>query len=373
MHITKVYFKHLDSLRFFAFLNVFFFHSFYTDLESIKQENVYIFFHQLTRFGWLGVNFFFVLSGFLITYLILKEEEYFGFFNLKWFYIRRLLRIWPLYYLIVGLCFLVYPAIVQAYSDKAVILPDFWLFLLHLSNYSYIHFPSDIPTLNILWSVSIEEQFYLLWPLVLYLVKGKKRFFVFIALILISIFFSWMYRGDFHFYHHHLLSCMADLTLGGLAALLIVRSDRFRGWIEDQSPLSIILSYLVITLYFGGVVGHLIDNNRIITALIFVYIILEQNYSKHSFYKLSKVPFVTTLGRYTYGLYCYHYFALLVAIKISQHLGWNTSLTGVLLVENLVALCISIAAAFISFHLFEKPFLKLKGRFSNIVTGVKIS
>src|SRR5687768_6448678 len=94
-----VFFSNLDGLRFFCFLAVFFFHSFHTDYLYIRDSPTYIFFKSfIFKNGNLGVNFFFVLSGFLITYLLLKEREFYGRINIVSFWKRRILRIWPLFF-----------------------------------------------------------------------------------------------------------------------------------------------------------------------------------------------------------------------------------------------------------------------------------
>ena len=95
----KIYFENLDGLRFLCFLSVFFFHSFHTEYAYIKNTETYNFIKfSVFGNGNLGVNFFFVLSGFLITFLLIAEKELNGQINLRKFWIRRILRIWPLFY-----------------------------------------------------------------------------------------------------------------------------------------------------------------------------------------------------------------------------------------------------------------------------------
>src|SRR6187399_318374 len=89
----KIFFPDLDGWRFVAFLAVFFFHSFYTDVESVRSEAAYSFVKRITVNGTLGVEFFFVLSGFLIIYLLIAERRLTGHIDIKKFYVRRILRI----------------------------------------------------------------------------------------------------------------------------------------------------------------------------------------------------------------------------------------------------------------------------------------
>ena len=106
----RIYFENLDGLRFLCFLSVFFFHSFYTDSSELKTSSVYHFVKVgIFGNGNIGVNFFFVLSGFLITFLLLEEKKLRGQIKLKNFWLRRILRIWPLFYSCVFFGFVIFP------------------------------------------------------------------------------------------------------------------------------------------------------------------------------------------------------------------------------------------------------------------------
>jgi peptidoglycan/LPS O-acetylase OafA/YrhL len=105
---AKIFFPNLDGLRFVSFFVVFLYHSLLSILSYLKDSSprVYTVLEFLFRHGNLGVNFFFVLSGFLITYLLIKEKEFNGRIHVPNFYVRRILRIWPLYYLCVVVGFI---------------------------------------------------------------------------------------------------------------------------------------------------------------------------------------------------------------------------------------------------------------------------
>ena len=115
---TKIFFPNLDGLRFFCFVSVFFFHSFATRFASIKENGLYHFVKGvLASNGNLGVNFFFVLSGFLITYLLFAEKEKYKKISVGNFYIRRILRIWPLFYFCVFFGFVIFPILKRALGE----------------------------------------------------------------------------------------------------------------------------------------------------------------------------------------------------------------------------------------------------------------
>ena len=160
---NKVYFKNLDFLRFISFISVFLFHSFHTEISAIKKSSVYVLVNDLFIHGDLGVNFFFVLSGFLITYLLLVEENKLNSINVKAFYTRRILRIWPLYYSIVLFGFIVFPFLKTLLGQIPNETANPIYFITFLSNYNnIINGLPDASMLGVLWSVSIEEQFYFL-------------------------------------------------------------------------------------------------------------------------------------------------------------------------------------------------------------------
>jgi len=167
--MSRIYFPSLNGIRFFAALLVIIDH-----LELVKGYfGIKVNWSEAfsSHLGSSGVTIFFVLSGFLITFLLLKEKEIKA-INVKHFYIRRVLRIWPLYYLILIVSFFIIPQIdffnVPNYGDKSesFICSTFLTYLFLLANVGFVFFPT-IAFANVLWSVAVEEQFYLIWPIVI--------------------------------------------------------------------------------------------------------------------------------------------------------------------------------------------------------------
>ena len=169
---------------------------------------------------------FFVLSGFLITYLLLSEQELTNKISLKSFYIRRVLRIWPLYFLIVFIGFVLYPGIKSLMGMQNLSGANILYYLSFLSNFDFIHMVknglnTDAMMQNITWSVSIEEQFYLFWPL-LFVVAPKRYWLLNILLIIFgSLFFRIAHAQDKIVLYFHTISVLTDLGIGGLFAYLI--------------------------------------------------------------------------------------------------------------------------------------------------------
>jgi peptidoglycan/LPS O-acetylase OafA/YrhL len=365
----RIHFPSLDGLRFLAFFAVFLFHSFYTPDASIKANPTYQFAYALSRPGSLGVNFFFVLSGFLITYLLLSEQQLTGRIAIGAFYMRRVLRIWPLYFVIVVIGFFVFP-LVKAWLGHSTPEPaHISYFLVFLSNFNNLYYGCDTPSLTLLWSVSVEEQFYLIWPLLVASFPNRRLGWLFGGVIGLSLLFRAMHFHDDSVLHLHTLSLIGDMALGGLVAWLCFRDERLTSTIAQLPRWTIGLGYVVgIALIYNRetllhIPGYSIVD-RLMLACFFAFILLEQIYSRHSFMKMEQLRWFSYWGTYTYGLYCLHFIALLAAYQLLRRLGLNQNVTGVLLGDNIVGLVLALLLSWLSFTFYEKPFLKLKNRFA---------
>lgn len=370
----KIYFDNLDGLRFLCFLSVFFYHSFHSDFDYILQRPEYGFIKRgIFGNGNLGVNFFFVLSGFLITFLLIEEKKLNGRINIGKFWMRRVLRIWPLYFLCVVFGFFVFPMIKAAFGQVPTEIHSIWPYLTFTSNFEIIRkgLP-DCSILGVLWSIAVEEQFYLFWPILLSFIPIKRFHFVFIGVLLISFVFR-AFNDTIMIHENHSLSCMGDMAIGALGAWLITERSRFKLLIVNVSRYKIAAAYsvmLIIFLFRGEIVreSHILRIfERSMVASVILFIILEQNYATKSFFKMSSFKTFSKLGLITYGLYCLHFLAILITNQILQRFGFNTHLWQVLLLETSISLLLSIWIAKISFRFVERPFLRIKESYSYII------
>lgn len=370
---SKIFFPNLDGLRFFCFLSVFFFHSFYTEFAYIKQSSIYTFVkYTLFGNGDLGVNCFFVLSGFLISYLLFEEKNSMGKIDLKKFYIRRILRIWPLFYFCIFFGFCVFPFLKGLFGGVPSESADLPYYLLFLNNLNILEkgLP-DASILGVLWSVAIEEQFYLVWPVLLLIFPKKKHLYVFLSVIVLSVGFRTAYLGQPEVLKFHTLSVISDMAIGGLAAHFSYYSSEFVDRIRKLPGYTLVLLYISLTAIFLFrqvlfALPILIVLERLIISILFALLILEQNYSERSFFKFSNFKMVSNLGKITYGLYCLHFIGILTSTTLTKKLGMNTQLWEVLLLDTAIALAITIVISTLSYRYFEKPFLKLKRKFSTL-------
>ena len=220
------YFGQLDGLRFAMFIMVYLHHTIIHEIDLFVTKGSFLE-RVITTIGsgGTGVSVFFVLSGFLITYLLLHEKETKGKVNIKNFYIRRGLRIWPLYYLVIFFAATIFPILKSYFGNN---------FNLGLTQSYYYTFLSNLDVINIKnnydhggqlmstvsWSVYIEEQFYLVCPLLFLFVKRKYYLFISPFIILLSLYFRSLHGDDDHVLYFHTFSVSMDLALGGLIGYL---------------------------------------------------------------------------------------------------------------------------------------------------------
>lgn len=369
----KIFFPNLDGLRFFCFFVVFMVHSLVTESAVINNNPA----QKFVKFfvfesGFLGVNMFFVLSGFLITYLLIREKQQKKNIDIKKFYMRRVLRIWPLYFFCVFFGFVIFPMVKTFFGEvpNETANPIYYFFF--LSNFDLINTRgADSSMLNILWSVSIEEQFYLVWPIVVYFTKPKKLWLVTVFIILGTLTIRYIYSFSF-IEEIHTIYAATDLACGCLFACIA----SFKGKISkvlEQLPLfayiGIHISCVALFLMYGQVsFGPVEFLKRFIFAINFSLVIYLQCFSAHSLLALSKLKIISSLGKYTYGLYCLHMIAILAVTKTVFKIIHTENIYVMYLIELPLSLLLSIVISKVSYKYFESYFLRLKAKFTIIKT-----
>lgn len=354
---------------------VFAFHSLRVGQNRLDIQNDYIGNLLLAYMnGKTGVSIFFVLSGFLITYLILSEINATGKLNLGNFYLRRILRIWPLYFIVLIIVFFILPAIVSvagvdynANDTRAV-----WYFTF-LSNFDVLRIfaqgGKDFLPSTITWSVAIEEQFYLFWPLLFYFIPPAGYKYVFITILIGAFFFRLVNYNRIEQVAFHTISAMFDLCAGGIAAWLAATSTRFRNFFAamPDSKRLIILTAGLVLLYVNVFAGSM-RLRGILTSVqvfFFAWVVLDQCFSNSSRFKFSNSRWLTRMGKYTYGIYMLHPLVLLfintLLIRVF-HMNMNDVYSE--LIVFIAGLPLTLWLAKLSYRLVEKRFLLLKEKFS---------
>jgi peptidoglycan/LPS O-acetylase OafA/YrhL len=384
----SIYFPSLNGLRFIAAFMVLYDHvKFFKSVFNVDQYK----FPLQTNLGDLGVTLFFVLSGFLITYLLLEEHKKFGKIQLRFFYMRRVLRIFPLYYLTVILSFFVLPHFLSIphFSENNPLFPNgqtvaltpsedpsfykkFLCFSLFLPNLGYLIYDL-VPFGSQLWSVGVEEQFYLFWPT--FLILFRKRLVLVLAIIAVGIALAPLLLDLFVDYsmHPRLLILknflfffrIDSMALGGIMAWILA---------TGISPvLNVIYSkwfqWLILLCTIGGLLFniHFKQFHHEIYSILFALLILNLASNTSSIVSLEN-RLLNYLGKISYGLYIYNPLAIVLSIHACIFLfGGESLLFNICLFLLSVLLTILLSAC--SYHLFEEKFLKLKPKFSKILSN----
>jgi peptidoglycan/LPS O-acetylase OafA/YrhL len=366
---NSIHFNNLNGLRFLGAFMVFIFHSFTLQREIWGEFSTASWFQVLSKIAahaHHGVLLFFVLSGFLITYLLLLEIDKFSKIHLFQFLARRSLRIWPLYFLICAFGFLIFPhlpwGIQTVHSARN--------YLLFFSNFDeiWIGWKDKINFLTATWSVSVEEQFYLFWGIVISLFPFKNYrwfLFFFFSVIAGSLLFRTFHYTEHRVLYYHTFAVMSDVAIGGILAVLY-HSGKAQLFIKNWTKSQILLVYIL-----GGIAlvgqqyvfqGILIVFERLILALFAAFIVLEQIESNHSFWKADNVPFFEKWGKLTYGFYLFHCIYIYYLAHVFVHFHWIHSVFHFCCFLVLVFLT-SLITATLSFRYVESPILSLKRYF----------
>lgn len=364
--INKPYFDNLDALRAIAALSVFVFHfskdiqAFYSEIHMNKIWKVFSIFADK---GNLGVSLFFVLSGFLITYLILDEIKRNGKFNLIKFLIRRCLRIWPLYFIIILIGFLIFPILFDQYQTNH----DVWYYIFFLANFDEISngINDSINFLTAPWSVAVEEQFYFFWALLFAVVPLKSNLslnFIIGLLYLLSVAFCLFNWQDERTIYYHTLSVCQDILVGAFFANALFQNKKWLLYLINLKKIFVLIIYIlgftIIILKNKLFIDFGLVAERTVLAFFFAFIIIDQSKGVNSFIKFGKIKLLNFLGKISYGIYMYHLVVMFVLCRLIEiYLPTGYYLIPLYFVFSLFGV---ISVASISYYLIEKRFLKLK-------------
>jgi peptidoglycan/LPS O-acetylase OafA/YrhL len=327
--------------------------------------------------GHYGLQYFFCGSGFLISFMILREYDKTGRFRMGFFYLRRIFRIWPAYYVLVLLVYLLIyhtsffdlPGMSGAFAPHAH--QAIWLFLLFLPHLSEFSFPAA-PYLHHTYTIGIEEQFYLIWALLLK--YFRKYFFVINLLILITgLLLALLHYLAFDWFNVHGLrilnqiatyydySQLTTFSIGTLLAYYLRSGHASLNWFKNryiQMAFYLLFALLVYFNYRPPVWGP-----ELMTILV-SFILLFATFKETSLINYSW-PIWEYLGKISYGVYLFHYVALVLVLK-PMIVYWNWPLHNPFVFGGAITavLLLAILLGMLSYYLIEKPFFGLKDRFS---------
>jgi peptidoglycan/LPS O-acetylase OafA/YrhL len=367
--------KELDGLRGFAVLLVVALHTFKRAAYFTKNPFL-LFVTGLSSVGWVGVDIFFALSGFLITSILLQARDKKDYF--KNFYVRRALRIFPLYYLGIAVILLFAPKIEKEFlAHLSTVLP---VMLIYQQNWLLIFSDLKITLyLWITWSLAVEEQFYLVWPFAVYFLKKENLLKVSVGIVVLSIFLRvfgaifWKDVSEYSlFFYYNSFTRFEEVIIGALLAILFSYQELREKIRQFSLPVFYASFFTFLVLCIGSLpnVPNPLYGNVAFTvfgyttaalfsaSLIAVFI----TYPERAFIRvLFRNKLLAFFGKYSYSIYLFH---MTVAIVALEYL-WHTGLRGWWVYIFYVGLVVGITTliAVLTWHLLEKHFLGLKKYF----------
>ena len=369
MKDKKQYLEGLNSLRFFAALLVLLGHG----RQNLVQYDI-MWFNTSPVFykGDLAVDFFFVLSGFLLTFLAIKEYKTYHRIDIKQFYLRRIFRVLPLYYLAVFLAYLllgvVYPAIKGQTYLAFSIGEGLPYHLLLLPNYVIARWDDDIGSLYSLWSIGVEEQYYLFFPLLMgFVLRNNNALAKMVGVTTVVFVLYWLVSKDIILINNEtgkkfLLTMRFHMMLiGGVSATLFACCyEKIARFIENK-PFQLLVWLIILAVIFYPDADARLE---LLHGLTFGCLLLIVVNKKHRLINLEVKPFIY-LGSISYGIYIFHPFVSYFLRFLLENAAFTRrAVTSFPILYYLLEVLLSIAVAHLSYQYYEKYFLRLKSRYS---------
>jgi peptidoglycan/LPS O-acetylase OafA/YrhL len=368
----RFYRPELDVLRFCAFCLVFVHHHFPYGPAGYNPHLGKWFaigVSTISAAATYGVDIFLALCSYLITELLLREKTRTGTVDVKWFYFRRILRIWPLYFFFLALALATNGLIPnERVSVKAVVA-----FLLFSGNWWMMSGLRAVSVINPLWSLSVQEQFYFVWPP---LVRnfGERGLLVVASVMLfisnaLRIAILLAHVGSERYIKFNSFTRLDPIALGIIAAVLL--RGRSPALSNVRRALLFVTSFAVLwaaavflrpeadgaePVHLLSVIGYPL------VALCAIGILLSVLANSPPWYAFKPLVY---LGRISYGLYVFHLLGLKLADVIGAHVSFGSHfIKG----QGLLGFLLTLTMAMISYHALEKPFLRMKERFAHVLS-----
>jgi peptidoglycan/LPS O-acetylase OafA/YrhL len=339
----------LDGLRAIAVLLVLLTH-FWTYPEG------YTFLNRFAAAGWIGVDLFFVLSGFLITGILWDTRGHPGYY--RNFFARRALRIFPPYYMVLVLVFVVLPLLSTLPEQLE---SDWWMYFLYLGNFALAAGGWQLFLIDITWSLSIEEQFYLVWPWLVRWFSLRRMIAICLTLIVVTPLVRALLWNDSNWMWLHMLTPLrADsFAVGALAALGLRQ-----GWNIPALRIFVVGGVALAALIASGqfardsmIAGTFGYSLTAITAGAALLAAMRSRW-------LSFSP-LRYIGKVSYGVYLYHPICLMVMSTVLAKTVPKISPLADSLVQLVATSLLAVGVASVSYYLVEVRFLRLKRHFES--------
>lgn len=371
--IVGQHYPAIDGLRGIAVLLVIWFHAshFATIGYSVEFSGFMYGYNLLTVLGESGVDLFFVLSGFLITGILIDTAR--DKHNLRKFYIRRSLRIFPLYYFVFILFFICMTFLIggQVFTDGKT-----YMYLFYLQNWMITHNEDQFILLDHTWSLAVEEQFYLIWPvLFLSFYKGdnvKPAIILCISVILLSWFFRVYFAGmgQYKWAYTFSIARFDGLAAGALLSVLCIHyKQSLLKYRAHFIPVMFLLFALILYMLFSpnnkidG--GHLIIQYGLILFTILYTLLLSCvvcSLKTSAFRKILSFKGLREVGKVSYGIYLFHSPVMMILARYLY--PYEMPYFQIHFALLIGGFFLSYVLAAMSYRIFEKPILALKDKYA---------
>lgn len=349
----------LDSLRTISILLVVMFHQY--PVGNAVYE-------WLKSYGWIGVDIFFVLSGYIITNLLLKEFSKSADIKLKRFWIKRAIRLWPSWSLMLMLYFaMIYVWLRKIPATEIAFKHNWWHYVCHFANYSNAYWGRIHTVISHFWSLSIEEHFYLVWPILLLLIlksKINKAFiFGFLLIIPYSIRILYASKGyDLNISYFSTETRFDELLMGCIWAYYSENIPKINYFVEIiLTILMLVLFHLGLTLHGNNLFNYYISSLDYVLiglgALILIYIATKGG--KYGMKYFLKNEIMSKLGILSYGVYLVHPMISYFVHGFNHRFNFNLSVTSLLLINTIVPFFMAYAL-----------YIQVDQRFSKFKKGI---
>ena len=333
-------------------------------------------FVQYFFFGWLGVDLFFVLSGFLITDILLKTVNKPGYF--KNFYAKRILRIFPIYYLSLIIFLLALPRIKDFPLDFSFYIDHEWWFWTYMQNWFLIFHNVGNTTTAIqhYWSLAVEEQFYIVWPLLIFIVRKPKVLLTIAGLLLVGVICTRLYMWtmqikDLNYFGLYTYTRIDGICIGSMLAILqFMRSPFIKKYFTGLVLLLAAMNFVFyfINKEFNFTYPYLAIVGYTTFAMLFAIVVHEVIQGDNKFFNfILTIKPLKFFGRISYGLYIFHWPVYLILYEwVDKNVRPLARLSenNLAIVVSILLTSIGVLISIFSFYTFERYFLKKKKAFN---------